>query len=128
EWEAFGFVLGPPLFALFRGAAAEKGGPPLVTSDRLAEHVGRTVRVQGLAATYRHVFTHDDRPVQFVTLEDEHGLAEVTLFDGTCAQIPYLTMGPWLATGTVENRYGVAALTATRFERLAEDGSVGKSN
>jgi hypothetical protein len=76
--------------------------------------------VQGLVATYRHVFTHDGRPLQFVTLEDEAGLAEVTLFPGECPQVPYMTMGPWLATGAVEDQHGVVTLTARRFERLGE--------
>ena len=94
------------------------GGPPLVASHRLPEYAGRPVRVAGLVATARHVFTEDGRPLQFVTLEDEHGLAEVTLFPGTCPQVPYLTMGPYVATGVVEERYGAHTLTARGFERL----------
>jgi hypothetical protein len=78
------------------------------------------VRVQGLVATARHVFTEDGRPIQFVTLEDEHGLAEVTLFPGTCLQVPCLTMGPYVATGVVEEQYGVFTLTARSFERQEE--------
>jgi error-prone DNA polymerase len=123
EWGLLGFVLGPPLFRLFRDPEAERRpGPPLVESARLGGFVGRTVRAQGLVATYRHVFTHDGRPLQFITLEDEHGLAEVTLFPGACGQVPYLTMGPWLATGTVEEQHGVVTLTAQRFERLGAGG------
>jgi hypothetical protein len=41
----------------------------------------------------------------------------VTLFGGTCEQVPYLTMGPYLATGVVEERYGAHTITAQRFER-----------
>src|SRR5205823_8008085 len=115
------FVLGPPLFALFRRPEPPgEGKPPLVHSVRLPEYAGRTVRVQGLVATARHVFTEDGRPLQFVTLEDEHGLAEVTLFPGTCPQVPYLTAGPYEAMGEVEEKYGVFALTARRFVRQKE--------
>jgi DNA polymerase III alpha subunit len=117
EWELLGFVLGPPLFALFRHADV-RAGPPLVSSQQLRGHADRRVRVQGLVATARHVFTEDGRPIQFVTLEDEHGLSEVTLFPGTCRQVPYLTIGPYVAAGTVEDRYGAATLTAERFERI----------
>jgi DNA-directed DNA polymerase III PolC len=116
EWDLLGFVLGPPLFALFRHADP-RAGVPLVGSGQLCAHVGRRVRVQGLVATARHVFTQDGRPIQFVTLEDEEGLSEVTLFPGTCRQVPYLTIGPYVATGTVEDRYGAYTLTAERFER-----------
>jgi hypothetical protein len=42
----------------------------------------------------------------------------VTLFPGGCAQVPYLTLGPYAATGVVEDRFGAATLTARRFERL----------
>jgi DNA polymerase III alpha subunit len=115
EWQLLGFILGPPLFSLFR--RNDSPGPPFVRSDELADHAGRLVRVRGLVATARHVVTEAGRSIQFVTLEDEGGLAEVTLFGGTCAQVPYLTIGPYTATGTVEDRYGAVAVTARRFER-----------
>jgi DNA-directed DNA polymerase III PolC len=119
EWELFGFVLGPPLFALFRPDESSGASPqmPLVCSRELPEYHGRSVRVQGLVATTRHVFTTDGRPMQFITLEDEDGFAEVTLFPGTCPQVPYLTIGPYVATGVVEEQYGVFTLTARRFQR-----------
>jgi hypothetical protein len=75
------------------------------------------VRVRGLVATARHVFTADGRPLQFITLEDEHGFSEVTLFPGTCRQVAYLTIGPYTATGVVEEQHGVCTLTAERFDR-----------
>jgi DNA polymerase III alpha subunit len=115
EWETLGFVTGPPLFALFR-KADPRIHPPLVASRDLPAHRGRLVRVQGLVATARHTFTTDGRPLQFVSLEDEHGLSEVTLFPGTCRQVPYLTLGPYVATGTVDEQYGVITLTARSFE------------
>jgi DNA polymerase III alpha subunit len=118
EWELLGFVVGPPLFSLFGKLAPDSPGPPLVTSQELPDHRGRRVRVQGLVATARNVFTADGRPLQFVTLEDEHGLAEVTLFPGTCPQVPYLTAGPYVAAGQVEEQLGVYTLTARTFERL----------
>ena len=55
--------------------------------------------------------------MQFVSLEDEYGLVEVTLFPGECPAVPYLTMGPYTATGVVEEQYGVFTITARRFER-----------
>jgi DNA-directed DNA polymerase III PolC len=120
EWETLGFVLGPPLFSLFRREVPEVKRAPLIGSHEVPRHAGRRVRVQGLVATARNVVTEQGKPIQFVTLEDEHGLAEVTLFGGTCAQVPYLTMGPYLATGVVEERYGAYTVTAQRFERMDE--------
>jgi DNA polymerase III alpha subunit len=120
EWETLGFVLGPPLISLFQQPVPVVKGVPLIGSHEVANCTGRLVRVQGLVATARNVYTEDGRPIQFVTLEDEHGLAEVTLFGGTCEQVPYLTMGPYVAMGTVEERYGAHTITARRFERLGE--------
>jgi DNA polymerase-3 subunit alpha len=116
EWQALGFTLGPPLLSLFP-APPPTPGPPLVASHELPSHAGRLVRVRGLVATSRTTLAANDRPVQFVTLEDEHGLAEVTLFEGTCEQVPYLTLGPYTATGVVEDRFGAFTLTARRFLR-----------
>ena len=98
-------------------------GVPLIGSGEVGAHAGRLVRVQGLVATARHVVTEDGRPLQFVTLEDEHGLVEVTLFPGTCPQVPYLTMGPYVATGAVEEQCGVFTLTARSFERTESGAS-----
>jgi DNA-directed DNA polymerase III PolC len=116
EWELFGFVLGPPLFRLLGGADVSGNGTvPWVASDRLPAYAGRLVRVRGLVATARHLVTENDRAAQFITLEDEHGLAEVTLFEGTCPPLPHLTIGPYEATGVVEERYGAFGLTARAF-------------
>ena len=96
---------------------------PLIGSREVSADAGRLVRVQGLVATGRNVYTEDGRPVQFVTLEDDDGFSEVTLFDGTCAQIPYLTMGPYVALGVVEERFGAHTITARRFDRLDDRAS-----
>jgi hypothetical protein len=56
-------------------------------------------------------------------LEDEWGLMEVTLFPGTCPLISCLKLGPYLATGIVDEQFGVYTLTAESFvlARKAED-------
>jgi DNA-directed DNA polymerase III PolC len=116
EWAAFGFVVGPPLMSLCRRPAPPAKGPPLIASNQIADYLGRTVRVEGLVAAARRVHTKDGRPLQFITLEDEQGLTETTLFPDECRAMPYLTMGPYTATGVVEEQYGVCTLTAKRFE------------
>jgi DNA polymerase III alpha subunit len=111
EWDLLGLVVGPPLMSLLRGHLP--GG--LVRSRDLAAHRGRVVRVAGVVATARRTPLADGRAMQFVTLEDEDGLIEVTLFPGTCPPVAYLQLGPYLATGTVEDHYGVIGLTARGF-------------
>jgi DNA-directed DNA polymerase III PolC len=117
EWQLLGFVVGPPLFSLFRRPGPPAPGPPVVKNHELAQHVGRTVRVEGLVATARYAWGKDDRPVQFISLEDESGLAEVTLFERECLPVPHLTMGPYVAAGVVDEQFGVVTLTARSFER-----------
>jgi len=111
EWELFGFLTGPPLLSLFRPHLP----PGLITSRELPEHAGRVVQVAGLVATGRHTPMSDGRVMQFVTLEDECGLIEVTLFPGACPPVAYLALGPYLVTGMVEEQYGVRTVTARSF-------------
>jgi DNA polymerase-3 subunit alpha len=114
EWELLGFVVGPRLLSLFRlGLPGD-----LITSRELRDRAGRLVRVAGLVATARHTPTANGRTMQFVTLEDEWGLIEVTLFPGNCPPVAYLTLGPYLVTGVVEEQYGVLTVTARSFEKI----------
>ena len=114
EWGLLGFVAGPPLVSLFRQPPPD-AGPPYIRSDQLAEYCGRLVRLRGLVATARRAQTRKGGLVQFVSLQDERGLAETSLFPGECAAVPYLTAGPYTVTGTVEEQYGVFTITARGF-------------
>jgi DNA-directed DNA polymerase III PolC len=112
EWRLLGFVAGPRLMSLFRPQLP----PGLLTSRDVPAQLGRRVRLAGLVATARQTPTADGRTMQFVTLEDEEGLIEVTLFPGTCPPVAYLGLGPYVVTGIVEEQYGVLTVTAQRFE------------
>jgi DNA-directed DNA polymerase III PolC len=114
EWALLGFVVGPPLLALLRPQLPVA----LHTSRDLPKLVGRPVRCAGLVATARHHPLADGRSMQFVSLEDEWGLIEVTLFDGTCPPVAYLTLGPYLVEGTVEVQHDVLTVTAQRFRQF----------
>jgi DNA polymerase III alpha subunit len=116
EWDVLGFIAGPPMLALFR----EQLPAGTLASRALPKHVGQRVRVTGLVATARTAEMEDGRTMQFITLEDESGLTDVTLFPGTCQPVSRLTLGPYGATGIVEEQYDVITLTAERFELLRE--------
>jgi len=45
---------------------------------------------------------------------------EVPRYTGRRVRVPYLTMGPYVAMGVVEERYGACTITAQRFERADE--------
>lgn len=116
EWLLLGFVTGPPLLSLLRRPWAKDRRAPLITATQVPAHVGRRVCVEGLVATARHMLMDDGRAMQFITLEDATGLSEVTLFPGTCPPVPHLRLGPYLATGIIEEQYGVCTLTAERLD------------
>jgi DNA polymerase III alpha subunit len=112
EYRILGFLPGPPLITLFNAHLP----PDRIFTHELPHYHGKEVRVAGLVATARNTNTDAGKPMQFITLEDEHGLVDVTLFPGSCPLIPYLTAGPYVATGLVEEQYGVLSVTASRFE------------
>src|SRR5262249_48675298 len=116
EWDLLGFIVGPPLLSLFRARLPKD----LVPSRDLAAYRGQSVRVAGVVATARHTPLADGRNMQFVTLEDEWGLIEVTLFPDVCRPVAYLQLGPYLVTGTVEDHYGVIGVTAQTFQLIHE--------
>jgi len=113
EWDLLGFLVGPPLMTLFRPQLPRD----LDDSRALRERLGKRIRLAGLVATARHVPTKRGENMQFITLEDEWGLVELTLFPGNCRTVAYLTMGPYLVEGTVEEQYGVVTITARRFQQ-----------
>jgi DNA polymerase-3 subunit alpha/error-prone DNA polymerase len=95
-------------------------GPRDFDTRGLAGAVGRRVRLVGILATARISVTARDEPMEFVTLEDEHGLFEAVLFPQVFRRFKlYLgTLGPYEVTGKVERRYDAVAVTADRIERL----------
>jgi DNA-directed DNA polymerase III PolC len=117
EWDLLGFVVGPPLMSLFR-PRLPRG---LVMSRELPEHVGRVVHLAGVVAASRLNPTVKGETMQFVTLEDEWGLIETTLFPGTCPPVAYLMLGPYIVTGLVEEQCGVITVTAHTFRRAFPD-------
>jgi DNA polymerase III alpha subunit len=116
EWEHLGFLAGPPLMVLFR-PLLPKG---LQDSRQLATRVGRPICLAGLVATGRHTETKNGEEMQFITIEDEWGLVDVTLFPRLCPPIPHLGIGPYIVEGDVDEQYGVLTVTARRFRRALE--------
>lgn len=112
EWELLGFIVGPPLLSLFRGRLPAHR----CRACDLPLHVGERVVVAGVVAAARMTNTEAGRPMQFITLEDETGLIDVTLFPGNAAPLPYLTLGPYMATGLVEEQYDALTLNGHEFQ------------
>ncbi|HVR83348.1 MAG TPA: PHP domain-containing protein [Planctomycetota bacterium] len=89
--------------------------PPRAFDSRALESsAGQRVRLLGIMATSRIAETATSEPMEFVTMEDEHGLFEVVLFPQVFRRCrAYIgTLGPYEVVGKVESRYDVTAVTA----------------
>ena len=93
------------------------------TDDACRLRSDRKVFVAGLITATRRVRTARGDPMLFVTLEDEAGLLEATLFPKAYRRLGSLLgeLGPYLFEGTVESEHGVESLDISGIERL--DGS-----
>ena len=126
-----GFTPDCSLLDLFRPWLPRPGArlpAPLADAADLRQMVGRRVSVVGLFATGRDTLTAQGRPMQFVTLVDRSGEADVSLFPGMCAPVAHMHLGPWLATGVVESQYDAITLTAHSFQPLRRPGLEGSIN
>jgi DNA polymerase III alpha subunit len=83
-----------------------------VTSEHLSQCVDRVVRFAGIVAATRNVAVVGRGAVQFITLEDEHGLVEGRLSPEAWQRFhPLLsTPGPYLLRGRVHRRQGALQL------------------
>ena len=115
EQELLGFVADVPVLSLFRALLP----PDAVRSVDLPRHWGRRVRVAGMVATGRFAYTQKGLEVQFITLEDEWGLMEATIFPLSCRLVRQLTAGPYVLEGVVDEQFGVFSLTAERITLVA---------
>jgi DNA polymerase III alpha subunit len=103
--------------------------PPRAFDSRALEaSAGKRVRLLGVMATSRIAETSRSEPMEFVTMEDEHGLFEVVLFPPVFRRCrAYIgTLGPYEVIGRVESRYDVTAITADSVRPYAGGVSKGE--
>ncbi len=103
-------------------------GPRSFDSRGLASSTGRRVRLLGIMATARIAVTAREEPMEFVTLEDEHGLFEAVLFPAVFRRCRGLigTIGPYEVTGRAEERYGAVAVKAESIRPVKGPGRGGE--
>ncbi|MFW6159172.1 MAG: OB-fold nucleic acid binding domain-containing protein, partial [Planctomycetota bacterium] len=123
ELDLLGLSVGEHPMAALRPWLDTRG---IVHSTELRRRAGETVRAAGVIAASRRTTTRSGDPMRFITLEDETGIFEVTLFPRVCRKYNRLVdgYGPYLVEGTVENQYGALTLNARRVVRLDTDGAV----
>lgn len=118
EWRTLGLCAGPHPMTLFRRAGLPRG---TLSAAEAEASIGRSVRVAGLVAAMRTVPTRAGAPMQFVTLEDETGMIECTLFPATYARHRGTVrgLGPYLAEGAVDEQLGAPTVTVRAIRALA---------
>jgi len=92
-------------------------GEDITPAAELGEHVGERVRVAGWLAAVRRAPTRNNQFMEFLTLEDETALMEVTLFPNVYQRFGHLVRGygPYLVEGTVEDQFGAVTLSAQKL-------------
>jgi DNA polymerase III alpha subunit len=108
-----------PVAALRAELAGSRPLPAATPAGRMRRE-GPAV-VVGILTAARRVRTKRGDTMLFLTLEDETGLAECTLFPPVYARFGTAVRGGWLlqATGTVEAPFGAPTLTVERLDPVA---------
>ena len=111
EWQIMGISVRRHVMAMHREALA---GAVDIDSRKLPMCIGRRVRIAGVLEAQRRAHTRDDRVMRFLTLEDEFGLFEVTVFPGACrtSQRTLNHYGPYIVAGRIEDQYDTITVSA----------------
>jgi len=94
-----------------------------IKSTELKNNIGRRVKLLGILAAKRRTPTRGGRMMAFVTLEDEWGIFEVTLFPEVYRRFGayFSSYGAYEVTGRVENQFGALTLTLEKA-RIIQPG------
>jgi len=117
-----GISIGEHVMALFRPRLAG-----LVDADSrdIPGRIGRPIRLAGLLEAARTTSTGTGGTVRFLTLDDEFGLFEVTIFPDAAANIHLARRyGPYVVEGTVEDQYDSLSVSARRVTLLSPQSTV----
>ncbi|MCY2928102.1 MAG: DNA polymerase III subunit alpha [Planctomycetota bacterium] len=113
EWNLLGFSVGPHMLSLYRPGLTGLTG---ADSRGLGALVGRTVVIAGMLEARRLTRTQAGREVLFLTLDDEYGLFEATVFPAAARELPrtFDAYGPYAVSGKVERQYDSVGIAAER--------------
>lgn len=122
EMEILGLAVSAHPIALIRSTGCCEGA----ADSRLLENgtkPGRRVILVGIRDAARRVRTKKNRTMLFLTLEDEYGLFECTLFPPVYERFRDETRGggPFRVTGRMEEQYGARTVNVARIENLGRE-------
>ena len=90
-------------------------------SRDLPRRIGRRIRIAGVLEARRTTRTRNGRQMMFMTLDDEFGLFEATVFPGACRAAGFGTYGPYIVEGRVEEQYDTVTVTTDRITAAFAD-------
>jgi DNA polymerase III alpha subunit len=121
EWAVMGLSSGKHPVAYMRPGLKQKG---IVSSRWIGERIGREIRLCGMPATARTTTAGKGEKMCFITLCDEDGMFEVTLFPDVFSRYRQTLVenqsGLFWVAGKAESQYDAISVTAE------EIGSVGQ--
>ncbi len=102
------------LMGVFRG---ELDSAVTCDSRDLRHLVGKRVRIAGLLEAMRTAGTQGGKDVMFMSLDDEYGLFEVTVFADSRKRSPrtFEHYGPYVVSGRVQEQFDTITVTADRI-------------
>ncbi len=120
ELALFGFPLRCHPLDLFKQALA---ATPRIRAKDLEQYVGKEVTLVGWLLTEKIVSTKKGEPMEFMTLEDQTGMYDATLFPTTYRQYCHLlaTNQAYVLTGLVEKHFATVTLTVKTLQLLTTD-------
>jgi len=113
EFTVLGFLCDRHPITLFADAIRSLN---TVKANRLADRVGRRIRLAAWLVTGKVVRTKHGDPMEFLTFEDETGIVETTFFPEPYRRFCHMLdrNRPYQLEGKVESNWGVATLTVDR--------------
>jgi len=121
ELTLFGFPLRCHPLDLFRETLA---ATPHVLAKDLGQYVGKEVTLIGWLLTEKIVSTKKGEPMEFMTLEDQTGMYDATLFPNRYREYCHLlaTNQAYVVTGLVEEHFSTVTVTAKTLQLLTTSG------
>lgn len=121
ELTLFGFPLHCHPLDLFREALATT---PRIRAKDLEQYVGKEVTLIGWLLTEKIVSTKKGEPMEFMTLEDQTGMYDATVFPNTYRKYCHLLAinQAYLVTGLVEEHFSTVTVTVKILQLLTTGG------
>jgi DNA polymerase III alpha subunit len=121
EWDIIGLSARKHPLAYLGNGFSRKG---LVRSRDISSHIGGTVRLAGVLAATRITRTGKGGLMEFLTLDDGHGIFEVTIFPDAYRRLRGRIngLGPYLVTGKIEDQYSAFTVKASDINLASAAG------